>query len=103
MIRTYIGAALMILGATVFVLSLIGVFRFGYILDRLHACTLADTLGTLCVCLGLSVLRGFSLASAKLALVVAAMWITGAVCKNRIAAAELAASGGCRKHVKEEE
>lgn len=102
MIRAYIGAAFIIVGAAAFALSLAGTFRFGYILDRLHACTLACTLGTLCISLGLLVIRGFSPASAKLALVVAAAWITGPVCKSRIAAAELAESDEYTNRVTEE-
>lgn len=102
MIRAYIGAAFLLLGAIAFVLSLVGVFRFRYVLNRLHASAVADTLGTLCVCLGLFIIRGFCLTSFKLVLVVLAMWITGPVCTNRIAAAELASSDEYKKHLKEE-
>lgn len=103
MIRAYIGAAFIILGAVAFVLSLVGVFRFKYVLNRMHASAIADTLGTLCICIGLFVIRGFCLTSVKLIIIILAMWITGPVCTNRIAAAELATSDEYKKHLKEEE
>ena len=62
----------------------------------------ADTLGTLCVCTGLFIIRGFCLTSVKLIVIILAMWITGPVCTNRIAAAELASSDEYKKHLKEE-
>ena len=102
MIRACFGAVFLLLGAVAFVLSLVGVFRFKYILNRLHASAVADTLGTLCICIGLFIIRGFCLASFKLVLIVLAMWITGPVCTNRIAAAELTASDEYKKHLKEE-
>ena len=103
MIRAYIGAAFIILGAVAFVFSLVGVFRFKYVLNRMHASAIADTLGTLCICIGLFVIRGFCLTSVKLIIIILAMWITGPVCTNRIAAAELATSDEYKKHLKEEE
>ena len=53
MIRTVIGAALLLAGCLVFIISLIGVFRFRYVLNRIHAASLSDTLGTLLVIAGL--------------------------------------------------
>ena len=63
MIRTVIGAALLLAGCLVFIISLIGVFRFRYVLNRIHAASLSDTLGTLLVIAGLIVLKGFCFTS----------------------------------------
>lgn len=103
MIRAYIGAAFIILGAIAFVLSLVGVFRFRYVLNRMHASAVADTLGTLCICIGLFIIRGFSMTSVKLILIIVALWVTGPVCTNRIASAELFTSDEYKNHLKEEE
>ena len=102
MIRACIGGAFLIFGAIAFVLSLVGVFRFKYVLNRLHASAVADTLGTLCICIGLFIIRGFCMTSVKLIIIILAMWITGPVCTNRIAAAELTASDEYKNHLKEE-
>jgi len=102
MIRVYLGAALLLLGAVTFVLSLVGVFRFKYVLNRLHASAIADTLGTLLTAVGLMVIRGFSMPSLKLVLIIIAMWVTGPVCTNRIAWTEYKTNPELRKHCREE-
>jgi len=102
MIRAYIAAAFLVAGAMVFLLSLLGVFRFGYVLNRLHASAVSDTLGTLCTVLGLILIFGWSWASLKLIVIVITMWISGPVCTNRIAAEELATSDEYKKHCREE-
>lgn len=100
MIRAVIASVFLIAAAVIFVLSVVGVFRFRYVLNRLHASAIADTLGTLLCVIGLIVLRGFSFASAKLILVVIALWITGPVCTNRIAAAEIDCDDEYKKQVR---
>ena len=102
MIRACLGAAFLLAGAVTFVLSLIGVFRFKFVLNRMHASAVADTLGTLLTSIGLIIIRGLSFASVKLVLIVAVLWITGPVCTNRIAAAELDSSDDYKMFCKEE-
>ena len=103
MIRVYLAATLLIAGATVFLLSIVGVFRFKYVLNRLHASAVADTLGTLCTALGLMLIFGWSWASLKLVIIIICLWVTGPVCTNRIAAAELATSDEYKNQCREEE
>ena len=88
MIRTVIGAALLLAGCLVFIISLIGVFRFRYVLNRIHAASLSDTLGTLLVIAGLIVLKGFCFTSLKYLLMLVVLWITAPVATNRIGKAE---------------
>jgi len=97
MVRAIIGAAFLLLGAITFVISVVGVFRFRYVLNRLHASAIADTLGTMLTVIGLIVLRGFSFASVKLIIIVIALWVTGPVCTNRIAEAEVNTDGEYKK------
>ena len=102
MIRIYLGGLCLLLGAVAFVLSVVGVFRFKYVLNRLHASAIADTLGTLLTALGLFIIRGFSMPSLKLVLIVIAMWVTGPVCTNRIAWTEVRSAPDLSEHCKEE-
>ena len=88
MIRTVIGAALLLADCLVFIISLIGVFRFRYVLNRIHAASLSDTLGTLLVIAGLIVLKGFCFTSLKYLLMLVVLWITAPVATNRIGKAE---------------
>ena len=88
MISNIIGSVLLLAGCLVFIISLAGVFRFKYVLNRIHAAALSDTLGTLLIISGLIVLHGFTFTSLKYFLVLAVMWVTSPVSTNRIAKAE---------------
>ncbi|MDE6516877.1 MAG: monovalent cation/H(+) antiporter subunit G, partial [Acetatifactor sp.] len=52
-IRFLAGGALLLLGLGIFVIEMIGVFRFRYVLNRMHAAAMGDTLGIGCCMLGL--------------------------------------------------
>ena len=45
MIRLIVGLVLLALGLFVCCVSVLGVFRFRYVLSRMHAASLADTMG----------------------------------------------------------
>ena len=97
-VRLYIGAALLILGAIVMCISMLGVFRFDYVLSRMHASAITDTLGSLLIIVGLVVIRGLSFASLKLILILLVLWITSPVCTNRLAAADIRYDDEYKKH-----
>ena len=44
-IRFLAGAALLVCGLGIFTVELIGVYRFKYVLNRMHAAAMGDTLG----------------------------------------------------------
>ncbi len=44
-IKFFVGITLLLCGIVVFGIELFGVFRFGYVLNRMHAAALGDTLG----------------------------------------------------------
>lgn len=71
-----ISILLIFLGELCILVAVLGVFRMDYILNRMHATTIADTLGTLLVFLGVILHFGFSWVSAKLILVVIFQWTT---------------------------
>lgn len=80
-----IAVILMAAGEICILLSLLGVFRLNYVLNRMHATTIADTLGTLLIFLGVILCWGLSWTSAKLAAVVVFQWITAPVSGHMIA------------------
>ena len=71
MIREIIAAVCIGLGIVCCVLSLYGVYRFDYVLTRIHAAAVVDTLGTLMIFIGMILLRGLGWASAKILLILA--------------------------------
>ena len=89
MIRTVIAAALYALAIFVFFTEVLGLFRLRYVLNRMHAAALGDTLGIMLVVAGTIALRGVSLASLKLLLILVFMFLTGPAVTHLIAGAEV--------------
>ncbi len=89
MIREIIGCTLVGAGLITICLAIVGVFRFRYVLNRMHAAALCDTLGLLLSLAGLIVLCGFSWQSAKMALIIVFMWLASPVMSHLIAKAEV--------------
>lgn len=87
-IRFAAAASLFILGLVFEILAVFGVNRFRRALNRMHAAAMGDTLGILFVLLGLIVMRGFSMDSLKLFLVVAFFWTASPVSGHMISRPE---------------
>lgn len=88
-IKFLAGAALLLLGTAIFLFEMIGVFRFKYVLNRMHAAAMGDTLGIGCCILGLIVMNGLNLASLKLFLVIVFLWFSSPVSSHLIARLEV--------------
>ena len=87
-IRFAAAASVFILGLVFEILAVFGVNRFRRALNRMHAAAMGDTLGILFVLLGLIVMRGFSMDSLKLFLVVAFFWTASPVSGHMISRLE---------------
>ena len=83
-IRFLIGAVLTVLGMFFLVSAVIGNYRFRYVLYRMHAAGLGDTLGLLLLLAGLSVLSGNFVFICKLALIVLLFWVGSATASHLI-------------------
>lgn len=69
-IRFIAGIALILCGLVVFGIELYGVFKFGFVLNRMHAAAMGDTLGIALSMMGLIILCGLNFTSVKMVLVV---------------------------------
>ena len=58
MIQWILASICFLLAAFLFITEVIGLFRFRYVLDRIHAAALGDTMGIALVVLGVIILRG---------------------------------------------
>ena len=83
------GGLLLLIGLVIFLIQMIGVFRFKYVLNRMHAAAMGDTLGIGCCLLGLIVMKGFSFTSLKLLLVIIFLWFSSPVSSHLIARLEV--------------
>ena len=77
-------AALFVLG-----LSMFGVFRFKYVLNRMHAAAMGDTMGLFLALLGLAVSAPDFITVIKFFLITAFLWIASPVSSHLIARLEL--------------
>ena len=100
-IRFLAGAALLVCGLLVFLIGIIGVFRFKYVLNRMHAAAMGDTLGIGCCLLGLILMCGFSFTSLKLFLVIAFLWFSSPVSSHLIARLEAATDEEPQAHYRQ--
>ena len=99
-IRFLAGAVLLLLGLLIFLIQMIGVFRFKYVLNRMHAAAMGDTLGIGCCLLGLIVMKGASFTSLKLLLVIIFLWFSSPVSSHLIARLEVTTDEEPGKHYK---
>ena len=75
-IRFWIVALILTAGIISFTLEVLGIFRFGFVLNRLHASGIGDTMGLLCVILSLMIASGWNFTTVKLVLLIIFMWLT---------------------------
>lgn len=96
-IRFIAGTGLLLMGLGIFVLQIFGVFKFKYVLNRMHAAAMGDTLGIGVSLTGLILLSGFNLTSAKMALVILFLWLASPVSSHLISRLEVVTN----EHVEE--
>ena len=87
-LRFGVTALFMLSGLFTLFVSVLGVFRFNFALNRLHSAAIGDTIALLLMCLGLITASGFGLVSVKIAIIVVFMWITGPVSTHLVAKIE---------------
>ena len=100
-IRFFAGGIFLLLGLFIFLIEIIGVYRFRYVLNRMHAAAMGDTLGIGLSFIGLMILSGFSFTTLKLFLVVVFLWFSSPVSSHLIARLEVTIDEESEIHYKE--
>lgn len=80
------------------VISVAGVFKFKFILNRMHAAAIIDSFALLLAMIGVGVAYGFSFATLKVLLIVLLVWVASPVSGHLIARLEVTTD----KHLSEE-
>ena len=88
-IRFVAGVGLLFIGLGIFVLQIFGVFKFKYVLNRMHAAAMGDTLGIGVSLSGLILLSGWNFTSLKMALVIVFLWLASPVSSHLISRLEV--------------
>ena len=102
-IRFIITAVLMIGALGCFVSAVTGVWRFGFVLNRVHAAGIGDSLGILLMMAALAVGSGLNMTSLKLLLLVVLLWLTSPVSSHFLSQIEYYTNPDLYEHVTREE
>lgn len=97
-IRFLAGAFLLLMGLGIFVIEMIGIFRFQYVLNRMHAAAMGDTLGIGFSLAGLILMNGMNFTSLKLLFVIVFLWFASPVSSHLIARLEVTTDEEKEKH-----
>lgn len=100
-VRFLAGAVFLLLGLGIFLIEIIGVFRFRYVLNRMHAAAMGDTLGIGFSLMGLILMSGWNFTSLKLLLVIVFLWFSSPTSSHLIARLEVTTNEDKEKSYRE--
>ena len=99
-IRFIVAAVLIVLGLCSFGAAVLGAYRFGYVLNRMHAAGIGDTAGLFLVIASLAVARGLQMDTLKLVVLVFFLWFTSPVSTHFLGQVEYYTNPLLGRHVK---
>lgn len=91
LLRDAIGWVLIVGGGVFVVIGAIGLNRMPDVFTRMHATSVSDTFGAGLMLVGMMVMAGFSLVTAKLLFLLLFLWFTAPVATHALARAALLA------------
>ena len=87
--RFFIAAVLIMIGILIMAIQTFGIFKLRYVLNRMHAAAMGDSLGIFMIIIGLIIIFGISYASLKLLTVLVLFWFASPVCSHLLAKLEV--------------
>ncbi|MCL2167128.1 MAG: monovalent cation/H(+) antiporter subunit G [Clostridiales bacterium] len=84
-LRFILASLFMLAGLITLFAATLGLFRFHYVLDRIHVAAKCDTFGVLLTFASLMVILGLQAASLKLLLIIVLIWLANPVAGHLIA------------------
>lgn len=97
-IRFIVGTLILLFGLFTFVIEVFGVYRFHFVLDRMHAAAMGDTLGISISLLGLIVFSGLNFTSLKMLLIILFLWFASPVSSHLVARLVVATDEELEEH-----
>lgn len=99
-VRLIVGCVFLMFGLVIFFTEIFGVFHFRYVLNRMHAAAMGDTLGIGSCLIGLIIFSGFNFTSLKLLLIIVFLWFASPVSSHVLARLEVATNENLETHCK---
>lgn len=100
-VREIIAAICIIIGLLVFLCGTFGVFRLKYVLNKLHAAALGDTMGLFFIVLGLIILSDSIFIIGKFILIILFFWLTSPIATHMLAKVELLTNKDAEERMKD--
>ncbi len=88
-IRFIAGTIVLLCGLLIFVIEVYGIFHLKYVLNRMHAAAMGDTLGISISLIGLMIFSGINFTTLKMALIIVFLWCASPVSSHLIARLEV--------------
>ena len=101
MIRMIVAAIFIVFGLLLFAIEIYGVNRFNFIMNRMHAAAIGDTLAMMSCMAGLIIWSGFNFTSLKLLLVVVFLCFSSPVSSHLIMSFEVETNEKANTHYEE--
>lgn len=89
-IKLIAGSIFLIIGIVIFFTELFGVFHFKYVLNRMHAAAMGDTLGISSCLIGLMIFSGLNFTTLKMLLIIVFLWFASPVSSHVLSRLEAA-------------
>lgn len=97
-IRLAAGSVLLLCGLLIFLIELFGIFHLDYVLNRMHAAAMGDTLGISVSLIGLMVFTGLNFTTFKMMLIVIFLWFASPVSSHLLARLEATTNENLKNH-----
>lgn len=97
-VRFILAAACMAMGLGILVMSVFGVYKFRYALNRMHAAAMGDTLGILFFLAGIAIYFGLCFTTLKIVLVIVFFWFASPVSGHLISRLEVTTNEELEKY-----
>ncbi len=88
-VRFMIGTVVLLCGLSIFIVEIFGIFHMKYVLNRMHAAAMGDTLGISISLVGLMIISGLNFTTLKMVLIVTFLWLASPVSSHLIARLEV--------------
>ena len=102
-VMTVVGLCFLAFGIFTFFTAVLGLYRFDYVLNRMHAAAVGDALGIFCILVGIICLHVPTLAAFKSLLILVFLWITSPVASHLIAEVETVTNPNLKSECKVEQ
>ena len=102
-IRYLIAAILLVIGVAAAAVSILGVFRFRFVMNRMHCAAIVDTLSMASICGGLMVATGSMDDIPKLLVALILLWVGSPIASHLVGRMELSTDDTADSHLKKED